>query len=847
MKKAICLILSLIILLACAPAALAETSGAEPENGAVLYENDFSDGLPADFRFPKGHEGKVYVQDGFLYLDAINREFTRVFLPGSLDVYGDYEITIHATILQPADSARWGSIVYRAQNVDYPYYQMCFRYDSNAANGVEFALRNENNAWDVKTKGPSTGHVFSADVLDEIKVTVSGDRAVHSINGDPAVDCNDADTYAKGGIGLQANKSILKVDDIKVTYIKAKKTASPAFTEIAQDDLGVIGGYTLSEYYGVRPAEKLTSEAIPANVIMRINGSLDVLDENGKKICTADEALASLSGRIMPTFRVEDGTACTALCGYLSDNGITDVFVMSGNGDIVRQARTAYKMCRGVLDLTEELKGKTELSDKELLDVRRRTNASLASIAVIPDTLATTENVKYLYDRLIAVWVGATSHVGTKAQAFSIAAAGGHGAVTDNTALMYDVIENLMSGNKLFRVPLNIGHRGIPTQAPENTVEGSLLACEQGADCIENDIYLTADGELMVMHDATTTRTAGGSFTMEKATSEQLRSLTVNKQYPNKKDYADCKIPYLYEYFEALKGKDTQIFVEIKSTSKELVDKLYALITEYGVEDQVSVITFHESQIMNLKEVFPEMSAGFLCNPLASGATGAAQSKSVLSRIQRLSSTYNPSYSGHDAEFAKNANMRGITTWPWTIDDKGVYTDFFMSGFNGLTTNNCRIPAKWIKTLRSGADSYELMPGETLDVSASAVTYKRETQDVSDTVRVIPLTDGMTVGDGNVISFDRSGTHSFALELTYKINPSNSYTLYTQPVTVTVSAPAVTDTETETDVQSAKITTDMPDQGGKNTFPVIPVVIGAAVAVAAVVAVIIIIIKKKKS
>ena len=218
MKRIFCIILSSLLLLMPLLHASAENADeTEPADGAVLYENDFSKGLPEDFRFPDGHKDKVYVEDGFLYLNAKGREFTRVFLPEYLDKYGDYEITVHATILEPEDQGRWGSVIYRAQDLKCPYYQMCFRYNSTAANGVEFALRNEKDVWEVRTKGPSAGHIFNADTLDEIKVRISGDHAVHSINGDPAVDCNDALEYFTGGIGLQANKSILKVDDIKVT------------------------------------------------------------------------------------------------------------------------------------------------------------------------------------------------------------------------------------------------------------------------------------------------------------------------------------------------------------------------------------------------------------------------------------------------------------------------------------------------------------------------------------------------------------------------------------------------------------------------------------------------------
>lgn len=865
MKKVFCLIIS-ALLLVLSLSGVISAKQAEPENGAVLYETDFTNGIPEGFRYPEGHGDKVYVKDGILYVDAVGREFTRVFLPDSLDKYGNYEITIHAAMLQPRDGGRWGSIIYRAQNLNYPYYHMCFRYNSDAANGVEFACRTEQDTWSVTSKGGISGHSFSDSTFDEVKATVKGDRAIHSINGEVGVDCTDATVYSTGGIGLQANFCILAVRDIKVTYIRTGGTSSaPAFTEIAQSDLGVIGGYTLSEYVQSKEAlDKLSSaSAKPANAIFNVNSNLEVTGSDGKAFAKADEAFAALGGVIMPTFKVSDEQTVDALCDYLSGNGISDVFVMSEKDELVLKARKTYKICRGVLDLTNELKGKTSLTDKELLEIRRRTNASFASVAVIPDTVAETKNVKYLYDRLIAVWVGAASSVTTKAQAFRIAAAGGHGAITDNTALMYDVIGNSMSGSKLFRVPLNIGHRGLPTQAPENTVEGSLLAFEEGADCVENDIYITKDGMLMVMHDGTTARTASGNLNMESSTSDQLRELKVNKQYPAKKEYADCKIPFLEEYFTAFKDKDMQIFVEIKSTNKALVEKLWELIKEYGVEDRVSVITFHESQIKNLKDIFPEMSAGYLCNPLVSGDTGAKQVKAVLGKTQTLGSTYNPAYSGHTNEYVKNANMRGLTTWPWTIDDKSVFIDFFMAGYNGITTNNCKIPAKWAKTLSSKENGYELEQGETLKVQAEITTYKREISDVSDTVRVIPLSDNMTVGDGNVITFGGEGEYSFALEYSQKLNTKNTYTIYTQPVTVLVKAPVQTETETETgteteteavtetapstDAQTTDKAAETENENKNGSFPIVVVIIGVIAVVAAAAVIIAVAAKKKKA
>ena len=244
------------------------------------------------------------------------------------------------------------------------------------------------------------------------------------------------------------------------------------------------------------------------------------------------------------------------------------------------------------------------------------------------------------------------------------------------------------------------------------------------------------------------------------------------------------------------------------------------------------------------------MSAGYLCNPLVSGDTANKQAKAVLSKVQKMSSTYNPNFSGHTKEFAAAANMRGLTTWPWTIDDKNVYIDFFMSGYNGLTTNNCTIPAKFVKILSAPEYTAEINEGETYTVKATTLTYERKEADASEKVRVIPLEGDITV-NGTELSFPGPGTYTYALEYTHKINSKNSYTLYTRPVSVTVKGGEATDTESVTDtVTEPDATTDGNDQetGAKGVNPA--VIIVSAVAAAAVIGGVIVAVvlsKKKKA
>jgi len=61
----------------------------------------------------------------------------------------------------------------------------------------------------------------------------------------------------------------------------------------------------------------------------------------------------------------------------------------------------------------------------------------------------------------------------------------------------------------LLRVPLIIGHRGDPSIYVENTLQSDRGAFSEGVDSVENDIQLSKDGELFILHDDSPKRLLG--------------------------------------------------------------------------------------------------------------------------------------------------------------------------------------------------------------------------------------------------------------------------------------------------------------------------------------------------
>ena len=73
--------------------------------------------------------------------------------------------------------------------------------------------------------------------------------------------------------------------------------------------------------------------------------------------------------------------------------------------------------------------------------------------------------------------------------------------------------------------PLNIAHQGGEDEFPSNTLYAFKQAVKAGADMLELDVGVTADGKLVVSHDTTLDRTTNGRGTIQSHTLRQIRRL----------------------------------------------------------------------------------------------------------------------------------------------------------------------------------------------------------------------------------------------------------------------------------------------------------------------------------
>ncbi|WP_181768791.1 glycerophosphodiester phosphodiesterase [Streptomyces albidus (ex Kaewkla and Franco 2022)] len=140
---------------------------------------------------------------------------------------------------------------------------------------------------------------------------------------------------------------------------------------------------------------------------------------------------------------------------------------------------------------------------------------------------------------------------------------------------------------------LTVGHRGVMGVEPENTLRSFVRAEREGFDVIELDLHLSKDGALVVMHDADVSRTTDSSGAIADFTLAELRELDAGQGE---------RIPVFEEVVEAVRSP---LQAEIKDRAAARV--LVGVINELGLHDRVTVISFHDEALREVRTHLPEM------------------------------------------------------------------------------------------------------------------------------------------------------------------------------------------------------------------------------------------------
>jgi glycerophosphoryl diester phosphodiesterase len=157
--------------------------------------------------------------------------------------------------------------------------------------------------------------------------------------------------------------------------------------------------------------------------------------------------------------------------------------------------------------------------------------------------------------------------------------------------------------------PLLFAHRGLSSEAPENTMAAFKSAKDHGIPGIELDVHLSADDQVVVIHDGTTARTSpGSSMIVAQSNREALKTLDVGAWKDPK--FSGERIPLLSELFEE-HGADFYFDIELKNrdnTDGHLEALLARLLDDFRMEaDRVVVSSFNPLMLAKFKATCPRI------------------------------------------------------------------------------------------------------------------------------------------------------------------------------------------------------------------------------------------------
>jgi len=242
--------------------------------------------------------------------------------------------------------------------------------------------------------------------------------------------------------------------------------------------------------------------------------------------------------------------------------------------------------------------------------------------------------------------------------------------------------------------PLLFAHRGGADLWPENTLLAFHNAAALGVDVLELDVHLTADDNLVVIHDDTVDRTTNGSGKVREMTVAELKKLDAGYNftpddgatYPYRGQ--GVSIPTLDEVLNTF--PTYRVNIEIKDDDLRASERLSEIISEHNAEERVIVASFHKEPLAHFRKLQPQVAT--------SASTDEIRNFYILSLLH-LGRFHRPHADAYQVpvskgsarfdtpRFIESAHKMNQQVHFWTINDTAEMRRLLALGADGIITD----------------------------------------------------------------------------------------------------------------------------------------------------------------
>ena len=219
-------------------------------------------------------------------------------------------------------------------------------------------------------------------------------------------------------------------------------------------------------------------------------------------------------------------------------------------------------------------------------------------------------------------------------------------------------------------------HRGAALVAPENTISAFQAAIAAGADAIEFDVRLSADGEVVVFHDSDFLRIAGDPRTVSATPLSEIRAIDVGSWFHPA--FAGERIATLAEALESIDRRALAV-VELKPdphNAGELLDATLRVIERGGHADAVMLASLSPELVRAARHAAPGQRLALFANASLPG-TARRTDFDMLGLNHLLV----------DLAAVKEARRHGYLLQAWTVNDRERMARYMDLGVDDISTD----------------------------------------------------------------------------------------------------------------------------------------------------------------
>lgn len=224
-----------------------------------------------------------------------------------------------------------------------------------------------------------------------------------------------------------------------------------------------------------------------------------------------------------------------------------------------------------------------------------------------------------------------------------------------------------------------IAHRGSSSSAPENSKASLLQALKDGAAGVEIDLQLTADNEVVVIHDEKIDRTSSGLGFVKDMSLKELKEYDIGSFFDPK--FKAERIITLKEALELLKNSEI-INLEIKKMinfNHNIEKEVVKVIESLDLNNKIIVSSFNHDSL----EIIKNINSDIITAPLF-----YARVYNPWEYAKRLGSKYlHLYYKAVDHKLIENCHKNNIKVNVFTVDREEDIKKMIKLNVDGIITN----------------------------------------------------------------------------------------------------------------------------------------------------------------